>query len=172
MSHSQHSLGRAAAQEGKPDVSQLVLSAEAIFNVAVRNFVKESSPKFQVLVTLKDGIIELRERGASYRDIAELVTKAGIPMSHQTVARFCRAVTRKVSRRSKRKNSSVTALSSQSFAHALEVTQKKAQAGKTDATQKRAPDATPVSRPSSINSNPYVPSRKRRGPRIADPKNV
>ena len=66
--------------------------AQNQFATAVRNFTPKSSPKFQKLLPLKDGIVELRRKGASYAVIADILRNINVAVSHDTVARFCREV--------------------------------------------------------------------------------
>jgi len=51
-------------------VAELVQNA---FVTAVRNFTPKTSAKFQKLLPFKDGIAELRRRGASYETIADFL---------------------------------------------------------------------------------------------------
>src|SRR5207249_12134832 len=63
---------------------------------AVRKAVAEFTPsrpqKFQDLFPAKDLIAELRQKRASYRAIAELLTKHCLPTSKTAIAVFCHAV--------------------------------------------------------------------------------
>src|SRR2546422_3217264 len=60
---------------------------------AVRKAVAEFTPprpqKFQDLIPAKDVIAELRHKRASYRAIAELLTKHCLPTSKTAIAVFC-----------------------------------------------------------------------------------
>ena len=47
--------------------------AQNQFATAVRNFTPKPSAKFQKLLPLKDGIVELRHKGASYVIIADIL---------------------------------------------------------------------------------------------------
>ena len=62
------------------------------FAIAVRNFTPKLSAKFQKLLPLKDGIAELRGKGASYETIADILRNTNVVVSHDTVTRFCREV--------------------------------------------------------------------------------
>jgi hypothetical protein len=64
--------------------------AQNQFATTVRNFTPKSSPKFQKLLPFKDGIAELRRKGASYETIADILRNTNVTVSHDTVARFCR----------------------------------------------------------------------------------
>jgi len=60
--------------------------------IAVRDFVPRISHQYQKLLTLRDGIVELRHKGASYRTIVDILRNIDVPVSHSTLARFCRDV--------------------------------------------------------------------------------
>ena len=66
--------------------------AQNQFATAVRNFTPKLSAKYQKLLPLKDGIVELRHKGASYAIIADILRNVDVAVSHDTVARFCREV--------------------------------------------------------------------------------
>jgi hypothetical protein len=59
---------------------------------AVRDFVPRMSRQYQKLLTLREGIVELRHKGASYRTIVDILRNIDVPVSHSTLARFCRDV--------------------------------------------------------------------------------
>ena len=72
-----------------------IVSAEAKARLtqAVNNYAPPESEKYQALNEVKESIIELRKRKASYQAIrAILHENAGIEVSHQTIARYCREV--------------------------------------------------------------------------------
>jgi len=64
--------------------------------VAVRKAVEEFTPrrpqKFQDLLPAKDVIVELRQKRASYRSIADLLTQHCLPTSKTAIAQFCHQV--------------------------------------------------------------------------------
>ena len=62
--------------------------AQNQFATAVRNFTPKPPAKFQKLLLLKDGIAELRRKGASYAIIANILRNISVAVSHDTVARF------------------------------------------------------------------------------------
>ncbi|HTS18493.1 MAG TPA: hypothetical protein VMP11_13045 [Verrucomicrobiae bacterium] len=62
------------------------------FDEAVRAYAPPAPRKWQILLTLKPGIAELRRKGASYRAITEILRAADVPVSCRTVARFCHDV--------------------------------------------------------------------------------
>src|SRR5664279_6357649 len=63
--------------------------AQNQFATAVRNFTPKLSAKFQKLLPFKDGIAELRRKGASYETIADILRNTNVVVSHDTVTRFC-----------------------------------------------------------------------------------
>ena len=67
--------------------------AQSQFATAVRNFTPKLSAKFQTLLPFKNGIAELRRKGASYETIADIILRdTNVVVSHDTVMRFCREV--------------------------------------------------------------------------------
>ena len=75
--------------------------ARSDFATAVRNFTPTAPAKFQSLLPFKEGIAELRRKGASYETIADILRNTNVVVSHDTVTRFCREVL-KLTRRSSR----------------------------------------------------------------------
>ena len=72
-----------------------IVSAEAKARLteAVNLYTPPAPEKYRALNEVKESIIALRERKASYETIrAMLHENAGIDVSHQTVARYCREV--------------------------------------------------------------------------------
>lgn len=66
---------------------------KARFADAVKNYTPPAPEKYRALNEVKESIMALRERKASYETIrAMLHENAGIEVSHQTVARYCREV--------------------------------------------------------------------------------
>ena len=59
---------------------------------AVEQFTPRRPQKFQNLVPAKDVIAELRQRHASYRAIADLLTKHCLPTSKTAIALYCHKV--------------------------------------------------------------------------------
>lgn len=59
---------------------------------AVAEFTPRRPEKFQDLIPAKDVIAELRQKRASYRAIAELLTQHCLPTSKTAVAVFCHEV--------------------------------------------------------------------------------
>jgi IS30 family transposase len=72
-----------------------IVSAEAKARLAeaVNHYTPPAPEKYRALNEVKESIIALRERKASYETIrAMLHENASIEVSHQTVARYCREV--------------------------------------------------------------------------------
>src|SRR5271156_1103215 len=59
---------------------------------AVAEFTPRRPQKFQDLIPAKDVIVELRQKSASYRSIADLLTQHCLPTSKTAVAMFCHQV--------------------------------------------------------------------------------
>jgi len=59
------------------------------FATAVRDFTPALPAKFRMLMPFKEGIAELRRKGASYETIADILRNIHVTVSHDTVARFC-----------------------------------------------------------------------------------
>ena len=59
---------------------------------AVEEFTPRRPQKFQDLLPAKDVIIELRQKRASYRSIADLLTQHCLPASKTAIAMFCHQV--------------------------------------------------------------------------------
>ncbi|MGB7768390.1 MAG: hypothetical protein WBN22_05995 [Verrucomicrobiia bacterium] len=74
-------------------MSTTIVSAEAKARLteAVNNYTPPPSAKYRTLEEVKESIIALRKKQASYQTIrAMLKDNAGIDVSHQTIARYCR----------------------------------------------------------------------------------
>ena len=59
---------------------------------AVSEFTPRHQQKFENLLPAKDVIVELRQRQASYRAIAELLTQHCLPAGKTAIANFCHEV--------------------------------------------------------------------------------
>ena len=59
---------------------------------AVEEFTPRRPEKFQELIAAKDVIIELRQKRASYRSIADLLTRHCLPTCKTSVALFCHKI--------------------------------------------------------------------------------
>lgn len=123
----------------------------ALFQAKVESFETKVPQRFQALHPFKDGIADLRSKRASFRTIADLLNQLGVEVSHNTVARFCaQVVNGKPARRRFRKQPSKPAKPAPDLKAAVQ-----------EKRQFQITSASPVPTPS-----------ERRGPRIADPKNV
>ena len=72
-----------------------IVSAEAKARLteAVKSYTPPAPEKYRALNEVKESIMALRERKASYETIRSMLHEnAGIEVSHQTVARYCREV--------------------------------------------------------------------------------
>jgi hypothetical protein len=118
---------------------------------AVEEFRPRRPEKFQELIAAKDVIIELRKKRASYRSIADLLTRHCLPTCKTSVALFCHNILGENVRPYRR--------SIQQEAALVET----ATAQKVSSDMQSPPEAIP-----STNSNDSepVPTRSR-GPRIA-----
>lgn len=65
---------------------------------AVEEFTPSQPEKFHELFAAKDVIIELRQKRASYRSIAELLTRHCLPTCKTSVALFCHKILGEVTR--------------------------------------------------------------------------
>ena len=123
------------------------------FAEAVRNFAGVQPKRFAALLPHRDGIAELRQKGASFGMIRELLAMAGIEVAADTVRRFYREVIeepRTGAKRSPKRERTAAALPLHSLAPTASAP---------------PPTAAPVP------PAPAEPSRSR-GPRIADPRNL
>ena len=128
-------------------------SAKKPFHQAAREY--DNTPKlFRRLLPFKDGIAELRQKRASYATIAELLTDEGIAVSRKTVTRFCRKFLAPESR-SKREKDSIRPLQQA--------------VGTAVALENQTVSAQLEERRAKV-IGPWSP--RKRGPRIADAKNL
>ena len=123
------------------------------FAEAVRNFAGVPPKRFAALLSHREGIAELRQKGASFGMIRELLAMAGIEVAADTVRRFYREVIEE------RRNGAKRSL-------------------KRERPVVSPPLNTPVppaaaSPKATLDPPPAVPELPRsRGPRIADPRNL
>ncbi len=121
------------------------------FNEAVRDFKLPSPSRHAKLMPLKDGIVELRQKGASLRLIRELLATVDVAVGTDTIARFLAEVNgeqppQRSSKRSRRRRAAVPV------------------------TPTESPSIPTPAPPAQIETRP---ERSRiRGPRIADPRNL
>jgi hypothetical protein len=82
------------------------------FNEAVRDFKLPSPSRHAKLMPLKDGILELRQKGASLRLIRELLATVDVAVGTDTIARFLAEVNgeqppHRSSKRSRRRRAAI-----------------------------------------------------------------
>ena len=124
----------------------------------VRKAVEEFTPirpqKFQDLFPAKDVIAELRHKRASYRAIADLLTKHCLPTSKTAIAAFCHQVLGEIVRPRRRPGRKRTPAVASSNGEPASGT-----------SQSKEPDSLP-----ELTTNPVgggTPQKPSRGPRIA-----
>lgn len=123
------------------------------FAEAVRNFAGVPPKRFAVLLPLRDGIAELRQKGASFGMIREILAMAGIEVAADTVRRFYREAIEEPRASAKRSPKRER----QAAPHPLH------------------PPAPAVPPPLSVPAPPPPAAAEQprsRGPRIADPRNL
>lgn len=87
-------------------MNESIVSAEAKARLteAVKNYMPPPPEKYRALEEVKDCIIELRNKKASYQTIRTILhDNAGIEISHQTIARYCREMLKSIPTRATRK---------------------------------------------------------------------
>ena len=129
------------------------------FNEAVRDFKLPSPSRHAKLMPLKDGIVELRQKGASLRLIRELLATVDVAVGTDTIARFLAEVNgeqppHRSSKRSRRRRAAVPV-----SAVATPIT--------SPTPRSPSPKSTPTSNTEAPSERPRI-----RGPRIADPHNL
>ena len=155
-----------------------IASQTARFSDAVRAFAPVCASRYAKLLPFKDGIIELRQKGASYRLIRELLATAGLAVAVDTIGNFVREVIeQRPPARPNGRRRAVRPLSEPSTARAVP-TPSRPQFPFTLAPPTEsiaAEDATPTPPSTTPTVRPTVPPAERprtRGPRIADPANL
>jgi IS30 family transposase len=141
------------------NMKTIIVSTEAKIRLqeAVRNYSQPASQKYRVLEEVRECIAELRTKKASYHTIRALLhDMAGIEVSHQTIARFCREV---LAMKHVRKAAKKSGASTPAAKSAPEVQSAPAKSEAVSPTSAK-PEADP---PISSESSQY----RTRGPRIA-----
>lgn len=123
------------------------------FTEAVRNFAGVPAKRFAALLPHRDGVAELRQKGASFGMIRELLAMAGIEVAADTVRRFYREVIEEPRTGTKRP------------------TKREPSATPPPPSSPAAAPAPPPAVAIPAPSTPAEPPRNR-GPRIADPRNL
>ncbi len=130
------------------------------FAEAVRDFAGVPPKRFAALLPLREGIAELRLKGASFGMIRELLATAGIEVCTDTVRRFHRSVIEQqdaaTKKPPKRQRSGVQQQPSVAAS----------------ATPPPPGSAAPVTPLPPMNAAPAAEPTRTRGPRIADPHNL
>jgi hypothetical protein len=121
------------------------------FNDAARTFTPPSPSRHAKLMPLKDGIVELRQKGASLRLIRELLATVDVSVGTDTIARFLVEVNgdrtpQRPPRRSGRRRAVARVVTSSS------------------------PPAQTIAPPARTELPAERP--RTRGPRVADPRNL
>ena len=86
---------RNSENNDKKYMNESIVSAEAKARLieAVKNYAPPAPKKYRALEEVKECIIELRKKQASYKTIRTILhDNAGVEVSHQTIARYCREV--------------------------------------------------------------------------------
>jgi hypothetical protein len=127
------------------------------FNQAARIFTPPSPSRHAKLMPLKDGIVELRQKGASLRLIRELLATVDVAVGTDTIARFLSEVNgdqapQRPSRRSGHRRAAA----------------RNPAGGRTGVV----PVTTDASPPAQAPAQPPRPEPRTRGPRVADLRNL
>lgn len=137
-------------------------NAETRFSEIAAHYRPKLPRKLALLEPLRDRILELRSKHASYDTVRILLAEANIVVSTDTVYRFCRDVIGKPARSRRPKKKGEIPESPQERPSSSQVS--------------GAPDRTAVSVVEHLaaqrqqNNGPWKP--RKRGPRIADSKNL
>ena len=128
------------------------------FRDAVHAFTPPPPKRYGKLMPLKEGIVELREKGASLRLIRELLATVDVSVSIDTIARFLAEVNGEITTQRPTKKSG----------------RRRQIASKASGEQNTPiPTFTEPSSPGQSSSSPPASERTRiRGPRVADPRNL
>ena len=133
---------------------------------AAHDFVRNSRPHEHPLSPYADSIVALREKDASYRIIADILHSAGVKVSHHSVARFCRDCLRiKPNKKWAARKRKKSRQSSQRTSQRIDSAQ-----GTTSPQVPQKDALKLIARQREETHDPM--SRPRRGPRIADPRNL
>lgn len=126
------------------------------FNEAVRAFTPPSPMRHAKLMPLKDGIVELRQKGASLRLIRELLSTIDVSISIDSIARFLAEASA---------DSKAPQTSQQRRRRSVAAAAPSARSADVPPTAAASPPPSPVA--ASPTERPRT-----RGPRIADPYNL
>ncbi len=132
------------------------------FTEAARAFTQPSPTRHTKLAPFVDGIVELRQKGASLRLIRELLATVGVAVGTDTIARFLVEVNgdpppAQPAKRSGRRSASAA---------------QRAQLQPAAVAHASATPAPPPAPADAQSSDPPAERSRTRGPRIADPRNL
>ena len=132
------------------------------FREAVRAFTPPAPKRHAKLMPMKDGIVELREKGASLRLIRELLLTVDVAVSIDTIARFLAEANgeRSIPRHRRQSRSVRNSLRSSDDERVPAPSAVNESLSVPTQTASPTQDATPSERP------------RTRGPRVADPRNL
>ncbi len=132
------------------------------FRDAVRAFTPPPPKRYAKLMPLKEGIVELREKGASLRLIRELLATVDVSVSIDTIARFLAEVNGVKMKPRPAKQSGRTR-------NAVRITN-----GEQNAAFAAATEPPPAGQQTASPQQTVAPSERPRirGPRVADPRNL
>jgi hypothetical protein len=132
------------------------------FRDAVRAFTPPPPTRYAKLMPLKDGIIELREKGASLRLIRELLATVDVSVSIDTIARFLAEVNglKKKPRPAKQSGQARSTVRRTN--------------GEQNAAFTAVTEPPPAGQQTASPPQTAAPSERTRtrGPRVADPRNL
>jgi hypothetical protein len=132
------------------------------FRDAVRAFTPSPAKRYAKLMPMKEGIVELREKGASLRLIRELLATVDVSVSIDTIGRFLAEITGETAASRRTKQS----------AH-KRIAVRRANAGQSMAIAMPTEPSSPAPHTASPQHIPPQTERTRtRGPRVADPRNL
>ncbi len=147
-----------------------IAAQTARFSEAVRAFAPLCASRYAKLLPFKDGIVELRQKGASYRLIRELLATIGVAVAVDTIGNFIREVIeQRPPSRPNRQRRALRALSDPPSSRALPTPSKPQFPFTVAPPVQLAPAERTVTTPSAA---PPMDRPRARGPRIADPANL
>ncbi len=132
------------------------------FRDAVRAFTPPPPKRYAKLIPLREGVVELREKGASLRLIRELLATVDVSVSIDTISRFLAEVTGEKTRLRPAKQS-------RQIRNSVRRTSSEQSAASSAVTEPPSAGQQTVSPP--VTAAPSERTRTR-GPRVADPRNL
>jgi hypothetical protein len=146
----------------------------ARFTEAVRAFTPVCASRYAKLLPFKEGIIELRQKGASYRLIRELLATVDVAVAVDTIGNFVREVVeQRTPTRPPGRRRPVRPLSEPPPSPGLPTPSKPQFAFTVAPPVEHTTPPPPTQAPASPTATaPPVDRSRARGPRIADPANL